>query len=95
MMMGALLRHPARFLRDHRLTRTRVSAYLDGELEAEEQARVEAHTHVCPPCARFVAELRRTVAALGALRVPARPLAGVGDRVIARLREEPGNRRDR
>ncbi|MEP6953365.1 MAG: zf-HC2 domain-containing protein [Solirubrobacteraceae bacterium] len=92
--MGAL-RHPARFLRDHRLTRTRASAYLDGELGPEEQARVEAHTHVCPPCARFVAEVRRTVAALGALRVPARPLAGVGDRVIDRLREEPGRRRDR
>jgi anti-sigma factor RsiW len=94
-MMRAILLHPVRFHRDHRFTRTRASAYLDGELDSEDEARVDAHTHRCPPCAKFVAGLRRTISALGQLR-SRDAAASVSDGVLARLREEPdSDARDR
>lgn len=39
----------------------RLSAYLDGELSAEERRRIEEHLCDCPPCVEFIASLRRTV----------------------------------
>lgn len=39
----------------------RIAAYLDGELEATECRRIEAHCRVCPACAPVVAGLRETV----------------------------------
>ncbi len=41
-----------------------LSEYLDGELEPRAVARVEVHLATCPGCARFLAELAATVAAL-------------------------------
>ncbi len=49
-----------------RETRARLSEYLDGEL-GEERAAVERHLRWCPNCRRMLANLRRTVAALGRL----------------------------
>jgi len=46
---------------------------------------------LCPPCARFMAGLRRTVSALGKLRGTATPRVSVSDGVLARLRDEPDN----
>jgi anti-sigma factor RsiW len=90
-MSRAVLLHPLRFRRDHRFTRAQASAYLDGELGPEDRRRIESHTHMCPPCARFMAGLRRTVSALGKLRGTETPRASVSDGVLARLREEPHN----
>lgn len=88
-MITAMLRHPLQFHRDHRLTRAHASAFLDGELDAEQRARVEQHTHLCPPCARLIASLRQTVAALGALRTEEPTTTdSVTDGILHRLRED-------
>jgi len=49
----------------------RLSEYLDGELEARERARVEAHLAGCAECARTLAELKAVVAR--ASRLPEYP----------------------
>ena len=89
MMMRAVLLHPVRFHRDHRFTRAQASAYLDGDLGPDDRGRIESHTHMCPPCARFMAGLRRTVSALGKLRGTETLRVSVSDGVLARLRDEP------
>ena len=88
-MMRAALLHPLRFHRDHRFTRTQASAFLDGELGPDDRGRIESHKHLCPPCARFMAGLGRTVSALGRLRGTETPRASVSDGVLGRLRDEP------
>lgn len=87
-MMREALRHPLRFAGDHRFTRAQASSYLDHDLDTAGCRRVERHAGICPPCARFVASLRRTVTALAALRGTADPERGVGEDVIGRLRSE-------
>ncbi len=89
MMMRPVLLHPLRFHRDHRFTRAQGSAYLDGDLGTDDRGRVESHMHMCPPCARFMAGLRRTVSALGKLRGTETPGVSVSDGVLARLRDQP------
>lgn len=89
MMIRAVLLHPLRFHRNHRLTRAQASAFLDGELGPDDRGRIESHTHMCPPCARFVGGLRRTVLALGQLRNTEAPHVRISDGALARLREEP------
>ncbi len=44
----------------------RLSDYVDGELSASDQARVEAHLRGCDACARFGGEFRSTIRALRA-----------------------------
>lgn len=88
-MICAVLLHPLRFHRDHRFTRTQASAFLDGELGPDDRGCIESHTHMCPPCARFMAGLRRTVSVLGQLRNTEAPHVRVSDGVLDRLREEP------
>lgn len=39
----------------------RITAYLDGELDATACSSIEAHCRVCDGCARLVSELRETV----------------------------------
>lgn len=51
----------------HRRFRERLSAYIDGELDAGEAASVEAHVAACPACSRDLAELRAVAAALQGL----------------------------
>lgn len=41
--------------------------YLDGALTPKERSRLERHLAICPPCKRYLAQLRSTVAALGHL----------------------------
>ncbi len=43
-----------------------LAAYLDGELDRDENARVEEHVCACPPCAREIREQRLMLATLGA-----------------------------
>jgi hypothetical protein len=62
----------------------RLSEYLDDELTPGERASVGAHLAQCAECARALEELRRVVAAAGALtpRPPARDLwSGVAERI--------------
>lgn len=66
--MRQMLGHPIRHWRDHRFTIANASAYLDGELVAAEQRRVQAHSHVCPRCRELLVSLRRTLIGLGGLR---------------------------
>ena len=82
-----MLRHPMRFMRDHRFTRSHASEYLDGELDERGRRRVEVHTGICPPCRRLVESLRHTVAALRSMRGD--PDGALADAVIERLRNEP------
>jgi anti-sigma factor RsiW len=42
-------------------TLTRISAYLDQELDSETCSRIEAHCRVCAPCARLVEGLQAAV----------------------------------
>ncbi len=73
-----------RHLIDHLWTRPRLSAYLDGELDPSQRARVERHTGRCPRCQALLASLRRIRDGLAAL--PLRPAApGRADAVMARL----------
>lgn len=53
----------------------RLSDYVDGDLDAADRARVEAHLAGCDGCARFGGEFSATIGALhahvaGATRVP-------------------------
>jgi anti-sigma factor (TIGR02949 family) len=51
----------------------RLSAYLDGELPAEDCAGIEAHIADCPPCVEFLKDLRNSVEAAHRFKVPAAP----------------------
>ncbi len=42
-----------------------VTDYLDGALSAADRARFEAHLKDCPHCTEYLAQIRRTVAAVG------------------------------
>ena len=49
-----------------------VTEYLEGMLPDDDRARLEAHLAECPYCEEYVAQMRRTVVALGA--IPADPV---------------------
>ena len=74
---------------NHEELRERLSAYLDADLDASEQARIEEHLRECPDCRREYRELRHTVDLLRGLSSPDPP-ADLADRVIARLRAGEG-----
>lgn len=93
-MMREMMLHPLQFTSDHRFTRSHASDFIDGDLDATQQARVETHAHLCPPCARFLATLRRTVAALGDLGKAPPEASPVAGGVIARLRTDADDRPD-
>ncbi len=42
-----------------------VTAYLEGDLDADVTTALETHLDVCPGCARYVEQIRETVATLG------------------------------
>jgi anti-sigma factor RsiW len=42
-----------------------VTDYLEGALPADAHARFEAHLALCPPCVEYVAQIERTVVAVG------------------------------
>jgi anti-sigma factor RsiW len=47
-----------------RVTRERMSDYLDGELDRDDAGAVDAHLRWCPNCRRLLRNLGRTVGAL-------------------------------
>jgi anti-sigma factor RsiW len=45
-----------------------VTAYFEGALPEDEQARFERHLGVCPGCEAYVEQMRQTIALVGDLR---------------------------
>lgn len=74
-----------RFMREHRWTGARFSAYLDRELTERERQRLEAHAGICPECRRMLASLRRTMEGLRGLSRDPSPPTDLADSVIERL----------
>jgi RNA polymerase sigma-70 factor (ECF subfamily) len=64
--------------------RRHVSAYLDGELDANTRLTVEAHLETCPTCPPLYAGLVGVKASLGGLRDPDTVVEGA---IAARIRE--------
>ncbi len=60
-----------------------LSALLDGELNAEERAQLQAHLDGCPRCRALLEELRQTDAAMADLRQP--PPADFAQGVLDRI----------
>ena len=56
-----------RFARDHRWAPDRMSDYLDGELAAARQVRMDRHVGECVECRRLLAGLRVMLEALHGL----------------------------
>jgi mycothiol system anti-sigma-R factor len=68
----------------------RLSDYLDGELAAEERARVDAHLRACDGCARFGGAFGATVRALRAhLAGPTELPEALRERLRSALDEDP------
>lgn len=67
------------------LSYEQITAYIDGALENEEMAFVEAHTFLCPSCSREIADLRRLEARLVTAAVEVRegaPKRSFTDRIV-------------
>ena len=58
--------------RRHDWVQERLSAYLDGALRADEQAKLQSHLATCDACTQDLETLRQTVAVLK--RLPSQPL---------------------
>ena len=67
--LNPIERHRARC----RETRAQMSDYLDGELGQQTARRLERHVRWCPNCRRMLANLRRTIGGLRALRDQSTP----------------------
>ncbi len=70
---------------EHRWASRRMSAYLDGELGAEERRRLERHSDLCPECGPMLRTLVRLTHELRDLR--RRPERSVAPGVIERWME--------
>ena len=57
-----------------------VTDYLEGDLGAVDRERFDAHLLECPDCGEYVAQIRRTVAALREL-----PVDELDPQVLSRL----------
>lgn len=69
----------------HSHVQRRLSAYLEGELEAREEQRLEAHLVECAPCAAELRALRRAVEMLRSLPAP-ETTRDLSSEVIRRIR---------
>lgn len=76
----------------HAHVRRRLSAYLEGDLGAREEAALESHLIECPACAAELRALRRAIELLRSLPAP-EPSRDLGAAVIARLRAGEGQPR--
>ena len=74
--------------------RVMISGYLDGELDPEQHADLEAHLAACPPCQRELDEMRRicwgTTSAFAATDVPDAAWDDFLDNVYNRLERGTG-----
>lgn len=63
-----------------------VTDYLEGALDSGEARQFELHLGTCEGCARYVEQMRHTIAAVGRLRDDAMP-AQTHDRLLAAFRD--------
>ena len=68
-----------------------LSAWLDGELTATEDARVAAHLRTCSDCSKLLQEFQATSLRVRELATPRAPVL-VTDAAMRRVRAMPGNR---
>ena len=62
-----------------------VTDYLDGAMGPAERSSFERHLSLCPPCVRFVRQMRATVEATG--RVPAEAITPeIEEKLLAQFR---------
>jgi anti-sigma factor RsiW len=64
-----------------------LSAYIDGELSADERADIEVHLKGCPQCSRALEELKETVAHLQGVE-EVEPPAWLKQKIMANVRAE-------
>jgi len=76
----------------HAHVRRRLSAYLEGDLGAREEASLESHLVECTACAAELRALRRAIELLRSLPAP-EPSRDLGAAVIARLKAGEGQPR--
>jgi len=57
-----------------------VTEYLEGALLGDDRTRLEAHLAECPYCLEYIAQMQRTVAALGEL--PPEPIDPAREQVL-------------
>ncbi len=62
-----------------------VTDYLEGALRGRERARFEAHLAACPHCSEYLAQMRRTLDALGRIE-PEELEPQVQDELVALFR---------
>jgi len=81
--------HTMRFHRDHRWTPPHMPAYLDSDLGAQAQARLERHTAECVQCRSVLADLRLMLALVRATPPPEPLVDGpaIASAVLRRLHE--------
>jgi anti-sigma factor RsiW len=88
--MSGLL-HRARFWRDHRWARRRMSDYIDAELGSALRARMERHLGECKRCPRLLADLRQILDGLHHLAASGPEVGAVEIAAAVRARlSEPG-----
>jgi anti-sigma factor RsiW len=63
-----------------------VTDYLEGALDSGEARQFERHLSTCEGCARYVEQMRRTIAAVGRLEHEAVP-AETRDRLLTAFRD--------
>jgi anti-sigma factor RsiW len=73
----------------HGHVRSRLSAYLEGDLGAREESALEAHLAECAPCTAELRALRRAIDLLHGLSNPEMP-SDIGGAVLERLRNGEG-----
>ena len=57
-----------------------VTEYLEGTLPGHDRMRLQAHLAECPYCEEYIAQMRRTVAALG--KLPPEPIDPAREQVL-------------
>lgn len=57
-----------------------VTEYLEGSLPGHDRMRLQAHLAECPYCEEYIAQMRRTVAALG--KLPPEPIDPAREQVL-------------
>jgi anti-sigma factor RsiW len=76
--------------RDHLWARSRMSAYVEGELSPRQRRRLSAHEARCPDCARVVATLNALLTSLPSLRLPPAASFELAERTAERVRARIG-----
>jgi anti-sigma factor RsiW len=65
-----------------------VTAYLDGELDAESERRLVDHLALCNGCERYFDQFRQTIGTLGDLPVEGLP-AAAREALLSAFRDRP------